>query len=291
MKDLKKIITTKIREYLNESYKLTFNDKKEIENIIRYNYDKYKKEIEEENSQIEFAKKYIESVKKMVDKGERQKYELEALMQSVLGYRYKLSIMKPMLFNQYYDENINYFKQDYINYKNRQNVKYQFKTSPKEDELKNFNYKEYYNNLTDLEKKNINKFIKIVVIRVDSGTGESINRKEVRDAFFRTPKMFQNLFSEKPSNYLWRGDYGHPCKENDYDFEDKDYLSMQSFTNSEAVASQFGGDVFSATIIKSYSGSFSIELYNKYGGEGDKELPGDDEGEVMFFDVEYKCKK
>ena len=54
------------------------------------------------------------------------------------------------------------------------------------------------------------------------------------------------------------------------------------------VARDFGAH-FNASNIESYSGSFSLELFINY-SEGHNFDFGDDEGEVMFFDVIYKCK-
>ena len=62
---IRKKIATNILQYLNETYKLTFDDKKEIEKIIKNDYDKYKNNIEKTNSEIEEAKKFIEHLKKL----------------------------------------------------------------------------------------------------------------------------------------------------------------------------------------------------------------------------------
>ena len=62
---------------------------------------------------------------------------------------------------------------------------------------------------------------------------------------------------------------------------------MQSFSTNKFTAKEFG-IAFNATNIKTYSGSFSLPLYIKYGGEISDF--GDDEGEIMFFDVVYKCE-
>lgn len=284
---LKKIAEDILREYLDESYKLTFNDKKEIENIIRNNYDKYKKDIKETNTETELAKKHIEHFEKMVNKGELSKDEFDAIMQSHLGHNYKRNLIKPVLFNQYYDENFEYVKQDYIKYKEKNSYSNFVHKSTKEKKLENSEYINFYNTLTNTEKQNIKTFLNIVSERINSGTGESIDRIEVRDSFFKTPIKFQKMFSEKPSPYLWRGDYTHPCND-DYDHNDVNYLAMQSFTTNKNTAKEFGYH-FNANNIEKYSGSFSVPLYIKYGG--DIYDLSDDEGEIMFFDVSYKCKK
>ena len=151
--------------------------------------------------------------------------------------------------------------------------------------VKNINQDDFYKSLSEKEIKSIKQFLNIVGERVSSGTGESVNRKKVRDMFFNTPKSFQELFSEKPSPYLWRGDYTHPCDE-DYDHTDKNHLSIQSFSIFKKTAREFGYN-FNANTIKKYSGSFSLPLFSKYNEIFNVDF-GDDEGEVMFFDVEYK---
>lgn len=269
-------ITEIYNELIFESYKLTFQDKQEIEKKIKAAYKSYISVTNKKNQNITIAKKLMSGPDKDVFKGTHFAYDAEQ------------DIKKPMLYNQFYRENYESIKRDYINYKQRNSsTTFDYK-SKKEDRLKDFNYREYYNSLTDLERENIDNFIDIVGERINSGSGESVNKTRVRDYFFKTPKTFQGLFSEKPSVYLWRGDDNHPCRGEDYDHEDKDYLSLQSFSTSKSVAKGFGF-AFNASNIKSYSGSFSVPLYINFGG--DFSDLGDDEGEVMFFDVEYKCKK
>jgi hypothetical protein len=282
--ELRKFIATTIREYLNESYKLTFNDKQAIEKNVKNEYEKYKNSISRKNNEIESAKKSIEMLKLLVDKGEFTENQIQKTIDQLnLDYISKIPYEKLILYNQFYKENIEYITQDYINYKIR-NATTTFNYKSKN--IKNNEYEEYYNTLTNIEKQNIKEFLNIVAERIHSGTGESIDRKEVRDIFFKTPLKFQKMFSEKPSPYLWRGDYTHPCND-DYNHNDVDYLSMQSFSINKNTAKEFGFH-FSANNIKNYSGSFSIPLYVEYGG--DIFDLGDDEGEVMFFDVTYKCK-
>ena len=204
-----------------------------------------------------------------------------------MEYKSKMVKSKPILFNKFYGDNIKYVTEDYIKYKERNMYSSFNYKSKNEKKLKNNEYYKFYNALTDTEKNSIKKFLNIVSERIHSQTGESIDRKKVRDSFFMTPLEFQKMFSEKPSPYLWRGDYTHPCDE-EYDHNDINYLSMQSFTTYKNVAKDFGYH-FNANNIKNYSGSFSIPLYVKYGG--DVYDLADDEGEVMFFDVTYKCKK
>jgi len=286
---LKDYIKRTIKEFLNESYKLTFNDKQEIEKNIRDEYDSYIKDINKTNDSIEVAKKTIELLKDLVKKGESTQEIIEKVIKdSNLDILSKMKPQNPILYNQFYKEKYETIKSDYLLYKERNSLTNFVYKSKKEDYLKNNDFKKIYNNLTELEKKTIKKFLNIVEERVNSGTGESVDRKEVRDMFFKTPITFQKMFSEKPSTYLWRGDYNHPCSE-DYEHNDENYLSMQSFSTSKKTAKEFGF-IFNANNIKSYSGSFSLELFLEYGNLFGVNF-GDDEGEVMFFDVVYKCKE
>lgn len=270
-------------QQLNESYKLTFNDKKEIDAIIRNQYKLYLKKINDINSQIELNKRTIDIIQNMVNNGEISQENMD---KTLLMFNNNSEPSKPILYNQFYKENYNKIKNDYINNNTKNNLSNFNYRSKQDNKLDNFDYHSYYSNLNDDEKKSIKQFLKIVGLRVNSGDGESIDKQKVRNAFFNTPVKFQKLFAEKPSPYLWRGDTNHPC-DDEYDHNDLNYLSMQSFSIYKNVAKDFGYN-FTANNIKKYNGSFSIPLYIKYGG--DVYNLADDEGEVLFFDVEYKCK-
>jgi NADH pyrophosphatase NudC (nudix superfamily) len=265
-------------ESINESFKITFEDEKNIENEIRKKYDKYLDEIKKDNDYI----KAMKLVLNMADNDEQREFFNK-------GYgRFKdMDFTIPIRYNKFYAENKKEITDDYIRYKsNNSPTTFEYPTKPIKIDID-----KYYSSLSKNELESIKKFLYIVAERVNSGTGESVNRKHVRDAFFRTPKTFQETFSEKPNGYLWRGDYTHP-KDPDYDHNDKEYLSMQSFSTSKNTARSFGYN-FSASNIKSYSGSFSLEKFLHYGitdiFAGIAKF-GDDEGEVMFFDVTYKNK-
>ncbi len=260
------IIKKTINEYLNETYKLTFKDKKEIEGIARSKYEDYIKDVEKNNEFITNSKRMIELVMKMVNDGVFSKEDAENFIKNnQLDFRSNLELKKPMLYNQFYKENFKEIKNEFIRYKTKNALSnYKGYTSKQKNKLKNIDYEDYYNSLSDQEKASIKMFLKLVSVRVNSGEGEAVDRKKVRDTFFRTPEIFQKMFSEKPSNHLWRGDYAHPCDE-EYDHEDLDYLSMQLFSTQKKTAKEFG-IAFNANNIKSYSGSFSLPLYIEYGG-------------------------
>jgi|688.fasta_scaffold182862_2 hypothetical protein len=268
----------KKNKFLNETYKLTFQDKQDIEKDIRDEYNGYLKDITNRNKETKKWRNIIDNVK-----GKFSEDDYNAFLDS-FGLIARREIESPMRYNEFYSKNKKSMTEKFINRKKR-------------DAPTTFNYPmkaviedidEYYQNLSKEELSSIKKFLRIVAIRIASGAGESIDRKLVRDAFFNTPTSFQKMFSEKPNSYLWRGDYSHPSDE-DYDKEDKDYLSMQSFSIYKNVAQSFGSH-FSASNIKSYGGSFSVPKFLEYGNSpiiGSTAL-ADDEGEVMFFDVKYK---
>ena len=265
-------------ESINESFKITFEDEKNIENEIRKKYDRYLDEIKKRNDYI----KAMKLVLKMADNDEQREF-----FNKEYGQFKDMDFTIPIRYNKFYAENKKEITDDYIRYKsNNSPTTFEYPTKPIKIDID-----KYYSSLSKNELESIKKFLYIVAERVNSGTGESVNRKHVRDAFFRTPKTFQETFSEKPNGYLWRGDYTHP-KDPDYDHNDKEYLSMQSFSTSKNTARSFGYN-FSASNIKSYSGSFSLEKFLHYGitdiFAGIAKF-GDDEGEVMFFDVTYKNK-
>ena len=96
------------------------------------------------------------------------------------------------------------------------------------------------------------------------------------------------MFSVKPSKWFWRGDENHPCDVSFY--TDEEERAMQSFSMWKGGAQFFGSIAFPSTKIKSYSGSFSLPLFSEYNKKFNVEF-GDDEGEIMFFNVEYKCAR
>lgn len=268
--------------FLNESYKLTFQDKKNIENEIRKEYESYLKPILKKNADVDQMKDFnpIEVIEKIKIDISPEQYE-KLLAQLISMKNISKEKIKP--FNQFYKENIDYITKDYIRRnQNSSKTNFNYPMKPVNDA------ESYYETLSSEELKSIKRFLTYVGIRIASGTGESIDRVTVRNAFFKTPIRFQKMFSEKPNPYLWRGDYAHPSDE-DYDKEDKEYLAMQSFSTYKNTAKEFGTH-FSAINIKSYGGSFSVPKFIDY---GESDLLGnfdlaDDEGEVMFFDVNYK---
>lgn len=275
-----KFIENTILEYLNESYRLTFDDKQGIEKNIRTKYKKYIEDIKSHNDDIKLYKNALKSAKAVWSDE-----DYENLLKN-FGYYLNAEVSNSIRFNKFYLENIEQVKNDYIKYKEKNaTTNFSYK-SKQEKNLKNNEYENFYNSLVIIEKKSIINFLKIVAERVNSDQGESIDRREVRNAFFKTPVKFQKMFSETPSPYLWRGDYEHPCND-DYDHNDSNYLVMQSFSTSKYIAKKFGFN-FNAKNIKTYSGSFSLPLFVEYGDE--TYGFGDDEGEVMFFDVVYKCE-
>lgn len=270
---------------LIESYKVTLDDKKEIDVLIKGEYDKYLKEYK---STLQDISSYG-IITKMTD---IPKQALDSFKLRLDGSIGRLSDLKSekhdgyMLYNEFYTKNYSRIAQDLINYQTRKGGVVTFKGLD-EKVLNPEMVEQYYNTLNSNEIKYIKTFLKIVAIRQDSGTRESIDRDEVRDSFFNTPIGFQKMYSVKPSKFYWRGDDIHPC---DVDYEsDPDYLKMQSFSNSKTY--DFGVIRFPSTRIGSYSGSFSLPLYIEYGFNSINLIFSDDEGEIMFFDVIYKCNK
>jgi hypothetical protein len=219
------------------------------------------------------------------------------------------------------------------------------------NDINNTENKLFFLQYDENELKNIVNFLDSVMIRTNSGTGETISKKRVRNYFFLTPDSFRKRFEQNPSNLLWRGDVDHPC--NDVDYMDYHYY-LQSYSNKDT-ARFFGDTLISSKEILSYNGCFSTSLFNKiisykdllflnsfifynkypeyknqfefklfykiyfilkgYGLLGkkykiyfmkllkkmdlnfynqenyvDQIQIADDEGEVLFFDVVYKCK-
>jgi hypothetical protein len=268
------------KQSLIETYKLTFYDKENIEKEIRKEYDKYLSDINKSNKDIILYKNYLKYAKDALSEEEYN------ILYKEFGVYLNMDLKKPVMFNKFYESEYDRILKDYINYKKRNSTTSFVYKSPNEKKLTKIDFDNYYNKLKSNEKKSIENFLDVVGERVNSGSGESIGKRKVRDLFFKTPESFQKMFSEKPSKYLWRGDYAHPCSD-EYDHSDKDYLAMQSFTENKNTAEEFGMH-FNATNIKSYSGSFSLNLFTKYNYTFNIDF-GDDEGEVMFFDVVYKC--
>ena len=270
---------------LIESYKVTLDDKREIDVLIKGEYDEYLKEYQ---STLQDISSYG-IMAKMTD---IPKQALDSFKLRLDGSIGRLSDLKSkkhdgyMLYNEFYTKNYSRIAQDFINYQTRKGGVVTFKGLD-EKVLNPEMVEQYYNTLNSNEIKSIKTFLKIVAIRQDSGTEESIDRDEVRDSFFNTPIGFQKMYSVKPSKFYWRGDDIHPC---DVDYEsDPDYLKMQSFSNSKTY--DFGDIRFPSTRIGSYSGSFSLPLYIEYGFNSINLMFSDDEGEIMFFDVIYKCNR
>ena len=283
---MKMLINENQYSTLIESYKVTLDDKKEIESKLKQEYNNYLKKYQ---STLTDIKTYQIIVNKSQDEPEQLrndfKYRLNASMK-------QLSILKSkkhdgyMLYNEFYSKNYSRIAQDFINYQTRKGGVVNFK-GHNEKVLDTEMIEQYYNSLNSDEIKSIKTFLKIVSIRQNSGSNVSIDRDEVRKSFFNTPIGFQKMYSVKPSKFYWRGDDVHPC---DVNYEsDPDYLKMQSFSNSKTY--DFGVIRFPSTRIDSYGGSFSLPLYIEYGYKSINTTFSDDEGEIMFFDVTYKCNK
>jgi len=270
---------------LMESYKVTLDDKKEIEGEIKKEYDEYLKKYQstlQDISSYGIMAKMTDIPKQALDSF---KYRLDASIEN-LSYLKSKKYDGPILYNEFYTKNYSRISQEFINHQTRKGGVVTFKGLD-EKVLNPEMVEQYYNTLSGDEIKSIKRFLKIVAIRQDSGTEESIDRGEVRDSFFNTPIGFQKMYSVKPSKFYWRGDDVHPC---DVTYEsDPDYLKMQSFSNSKTY--DFGDIRFPSTRIGSYSGSFSLPLYIEYGFNSFNLIFSDDEGEIMFFDVTYKCNK
>jgi hypothetical protein len=271
---------------LIESYKVTLDDKKEMEDKVKKEYNDYLREYQSTLMDIKTYQIMVDTTKGNSEQIRNDfKYRLNSYMEQLS----KLKSKKHdgyMLYNEFYIKNYSRIAQDFINYQTRKSGVVNFK-GHNEKVLDTEMVEQYYNTLSGDEIKSIKTFLKIVAIRQDSGIGVSIDRGEVRNSFFNTPIGFQKLYSVKPSKFYWRGDDIHPC---DVTYEsDPNYLKMQSFSNSKTY--NFGDIRFPSTRIDSYSGSFSLPLYIKYGFNSINLTFGDDEGEIMFFDVIYKCNK
>lgn len=271
---------------LIESYKVTLDDKKEIDVLIKGEYDEYLKKYQSTLTDIKTYQIMVDTTK---SESEQIRKDFEYYLGASIGRLSDLKSKKHdgyMLYNEFYTKNYSRIAQDFINYQTRKGGVVTFKGLD-EKVLNPEMVEQYYNTLNSDEIKSIKTFLKIVAIRQDSGTEESIDRDKVRDSFFNTPIGFQKMYSVKPSKFYWRGDDIHPC---DVDYEsDPDYLKMQSFSNSKTY--DFGDIRFPSTRIGSYSGSFSLPLYIEYGFNSINLMFSDDEGEIMFFDVIYKCNK
>jgi hypothetical protein len=300
---MKIIITeTQLKSIIGESFKLTFEDKKNIDNLIRTIYEdeilKNQKEYERLKKELEIQKSafnYIQNAPESAYIDDPYLENAKKITLSSITYleqwlkHYKLN--KEQRYNKFYIDNYDRIKKNYIN-RERSNPKRRKKYNIPDPDL-TFNkidseiVEKIKNGLTNNEKNSIKKFLEIVAIRQDSATGESISKKRVRDSFFKTPEIFQRLYSVKPSKWFWRGDDYHPCDEEYKMSKYNKYL--QSFSQNKKGARFFGDIRFSAINIKKYGGSFSLPKY--VSNEMFDSDIGDDEGEIMFFDVEYGCKK
>jgi hypothetical protein len=290
-----KILITEdqLKSVIEESYKMNFTDKQSVDKRIRVEYQNYLEKYKAIEYDIKFNNLWLEKMKRdgepqsVIDSLKRifdnKIYELE-LEQS------KIHPGKPKLYNEFYQEEYNNILK---NYQDTVKTKPNTTVQPESKKLDNTYVKTYFNSLNDIESKPIKRFLKIVEFRQLSGTGESIDKKTIRDAFFQTPKEFQRMFSVKPSKWFWRGDDVHPCS---IDYEEDPYqFYLQSSSQWKGGAQFFGEISFPSTRIGSYGGSFSTVLFAEHTYvlsllNLDVEI-GDDEGEIMFFDVKYKCKK
>lgn len=119
-----------------------------------------------------------------------------------------------------------------------------------------YEYGGFFSLFNELELINILQFIKLATLRQNSGLGETVGKKTLRDSFFKTPQEFRKYFSVIPNNKLWRGDVDNPCL-----YDDQEDLYLQSFGN-ENIARFFGNVIYPATTIKQYGGSFSSTKFH-----------------------------
>jgi choline kinase len=292
-----KIILTEgqVKKIIIESYKITLNDKKNIEKHIRDKYEQYIKQYEDAKNNLKLSDIIKNNISKSNDFSKEQIQKLFIVLDdNHKSYEKELNRLKskkhdgPMLYNEFYHDNHDKIKNEYIRRVSKNNIK---KYNIPDLGLKKFDsdiVDEIKNSLTNDERINVKKFLRSVEIRQSSGTGESISKRIVRDLFFQTPISFQKLYSVKPNKWLWRGDDYHPCDIN-RDNDDPYDKYMQSFSEWKSGAKDFGAIIFNAMKIKKYGGSFSLSKYlNNEMFDVDF---GDDEGEIMFFDVEYGCNK
>lgn len=278
------------RFILNESYKITFKDKQEIDKEIRSLYmdylEKYKEYKENLNNSLIVLNYFIEnSVEERAINDFKKRYEYE--LSSIRYMESKKNPGNPKLYNEFYVENYDSVLNDYAD-RMKRNSTSNFKQSENK-KLDDAKIEEYFNSLTKDEINKIKLFLDNVSIRQLSGTGESISKKKVRDSFFNTPVGFQRMYSVKPSKWYWRGDDNHPC---DVNYEQSEYeFYMQSFSIYKSMAEIFGSIAYPSTRIGSYGGSFSIPFFLDNMPKNFNVDLGDDEGEIIFFDVKYKCKK
>jgi hypothetical protein len=122
-------------EILNESYKLSFEDKKDIEKMVRTEYKNYKTKIIKGNKDIEVAKKVMDFFK---DQPESSQFA-----GSSFDYQSKLNLEKPMLYNEFYKQNFNRIKTNYLKYKERNSPSTFTYISKQTPRLKKLNYKDY----------------------------------------------------------------------------------------------------------------------------------------------------
>jgi hypothetical protein len=119
-----------------------------------------------------------------------------------------------------------------------------------------YKYNGFYSVFNESDLQSIIDFLLGVMLRTNSGLGEGIGKKTLRNLFFKTPQSFRELYEVKPSRNLWRGDTIFPTKKNR-----KSDFYLQSYSN-KSTASFFGNVIWSSTAIESYGGSFSASKYN-----------------------------
>lgn len=276
---MKIVITeSQLKKVIKESYKLTPQDKKQIEDELRDDYRRYLEKYKSDLLTMNAWKQLADNEKAVM--GDEPSDMYIKCMEMYNSY----SNSKKMLYNEFYKNNYETVKQKVIQWNSNKG------TNANIPEGKRLNQEEVDNYLESLKGKeyeSVIKFLDEVSIRVNSGTGEATGKPRVNRLFFATPPAFQKMFSVKPSKFMWRGDDFHPCDE-ERDNEDEYGYAMQSFSIHKNGA--FGSIEFPATKIKSYGGSFSLPLFLEYNRTFQTDF-GDDEGEVMFFNVTYQCNK
>jgi hypothetical protein len=170
--EIRSFILTRVRQFLNEGYKLTFDDKSEIDKLVRVKYEKYKSEVNKKNDDIRIAKNIMGRVMGTSDE--------VAFKDSLFDYNSKLDLTKPMLFNKFYDENFDSIKKDYITYRSRNSSSDFSYKSKSDNKLSGIDYELYYNGLSDLDKQSITKFLKLVGVKESGHAIEYINNPTER---------------------------------------------------------------------------------------------------------------
>lgn len=286
---MKIVITeSQLKKVIEESYKITPQDKKEIEDELRDDYRRYLEKYKSTLLTVNSWKKLAENEKAVMGNEPSDMYN--KCVETYTHYKNYFNSLKsdkydgPILYNKFYKDNYETVKQKVIQWNSG---KVHNANIPEGKRLNQEDVDNYLESLKGNEYNSVIKFLDEVSIRVNSGTGEATGKPRVNRLFFATPPAFQKMFSVKPSKFMWRGDDFHPCDE-EYDNEDEYAYAMQSFSIHKNVG--FGSIEFPATKIKSYGGSFSIPLFLEYNRTFNTDF-GDDEGEVMFFNVTYQCNK